>query len=215
MAGRFAGWLAETTRRWLVVLDDLRDEADLDGLWPGGPAGTVLVTAADQEAVVGQTRALAVAVGSFSPREAMGYLMGRLSADPDQRHGAVGLVGGLGCDPAALAQASAVIASSMLTCGDYQDHLTRRRAQLAGPAGSEPVAAAAVTWTLSAERAGRLLPGGAAQLLLALAALLDGHAIPGTVFTTPAVCAYGRRCAPWITPACWPSTQPPRRQRSG
>jgi hypothetical protein len=36
-----------------VVLDDLRDAADLDGLWPQGPAGQVLITAADAAAVPG------------------------------------------------------------------------------------------------------------------------------------------------------------------
>ena len=35
-AGRFLAWLSGTERRWLVVLDDLADPADLDGLWPDG-----------------------------------------------------------------------------------------------------------------------------------------------------------------------------------
>ena len=37
VAAQFLGWLGETSRRWLVVLDDLADPADLDGLWPAGP----------------------------------------------------------------------------------------------------------------------------------------------------------------------------------
>ena len=37
-AGRFAAWLARTERRWALVLDDLADVADLDGLSP--PART-------------------------------------------------------------------------------------------------------------------------------------------------------------------------------
>ena len=32
VAARFLAWLAGTSRPWLVVLDDLRDAADLDGL---------------------------------------------------------------------------------------------------------------------------------------------------------------------------------------
>ena len=36
VAARFLAWLDGTARPWLVVLDDLRDAADLDGLWPGG-----------------------------------------------------------------------------------------------------------------------------------------------------------------------------------
>ncbi len=47
VAARFLAWLEGASRPWLVVLDDLRDAADLDGLWPAGPAGRVLITAAD------------------------------------------------------------------------------------------------------------------------------------------------------------------------
>ena len=40
VAARFLAWLAGTSRPWLVVLDDLRDAADLDGLMAGpGPGG--------------------------------------------------------------------------------------------------------------------------------------------------------------------------------
>ncbi len=43
-AARFLAWLAETDRPWLVVFDDLADPAVLDGLWPRGAGGRVLVT---------------------------------------------------------------------------------------------------------------------------------------------------------------------------
>ena len=39
VAARFLSWLSETSRPWLVVLDDLSDEADLEGLWPDGAGG--------------------------------------------------------------------------------------------------------------------------------------------------------------------------------
>ena len=41
VAARFLAWLDGTSRPWLVVLDDLRDAADLDGLMAGraGRAG--------------------------------------------------------------------------------------------------------------------------------------------------------------------------------
>jgi tetratricopeptide (TPR) repeat protein len=190
VAARFLSWLGETARAWLVVLDDLRDPADLDGLWPHGPAGRVLITTAEEETVSSERRAQIIRVGAFSAREALSFLMGRLTADPDQRHGAIDLTAELGGEPAALAQASAVIASSRLSCHDYRDHFTDRRSQLAERAGGTRPAAAEVTWIVSAEQAGRLSPGGGTQLLLALAALLDGHQIPATVFTTPAACAY-------------------------
>ena len=93
---------------------------------------------------------------------------------PDQRLGAIDLVEDLGCEPMALAQASGVIATSSLSCRDYQGYFTARRDQLAeATAGSKPPAAA-VSWLFSVEQADRLAPGGAAQPVLALAALLDG-----------------------------------------
>jgi len=188
VAARFAAWLNGTSRPWLVVLDDLRDAADLDGLWPAGPAGRVLVTAADVAAIPGGPRMRVLVVPGFSTREALNYLSGRLTTDPDQRSGAIGLAGELGGEPAALAQAAAVIASSGIRCRQYRDHFARRRAQLA--AGAGPLPAAEVTWRLSAEHAGQLAPQGGTWPQLALAALLDSQAVPGTVFTAAATCQY-------------------------
>jgi hypothetical protein len=60
VAARFVDWLGRTIRPWLVVLDDLRDAADLQRLWPTGPAGRLLITAASPEALSGEHRALAL-----------------------------------------------------------------------------------------------------------------------------------------------------------
>jgi tetratricopeptide (TPR) repeat protein len=200
-AARFVHWLGQTSRPWLVVLDDLRDAADLEGLWPEGPAGRVLVTTANPAASSRAQGAVIHRVGVFSHCEALSYLTVRLPADPDQHAGAVDLVQDLGHEPLALAQASAVIASSALSCRDYRDLFAGRREQLTEAAAGLPPAAgprpaaglppaASVTWAMSAEQADRLSPAGAARALLALAALLDGHGIPGAVFTTPAACGY-------------------------
>jgi tetratricopeptide (TPR) repeat protein len=190
VAARFVSWLRETNRSWLVVLDDLSDPEVMDGLWPEGPEGAVLITTMSSAATFGGRRARVLPVGTFSTREALNYMMGRLTADKDQRLGAIALVDDLGGEPVALAQAAAVIASSALTCRDYQDFFARRREQLAKASSGSP-SAAAVTWTLSLEQADRLSSGGTvAQLLLALVALLDGHGIPGTIFTTSAVYQY-------------------------
>jgi len=188
VASHFVNWLSETNRSWLVVLDDLRNADDLTGLWPSGMTGRTLITtnAAD---VPGDHPAHALQLRDFSTREAMSYLMGRLTADPDQRIGAIDLVADLSCEPPALFQASAVIACSGLSCRDYRDFFAQRRAQLAEATDHER-AAAAVTWTISVEQAERLSPGGGAQYLLALAALLDGEAMPGQVFTAGATCEY-------------------------
>jgi tetratricopeptide (TPR) repeat protein len=91
----------------------------------------------------------------------------------------------LDLEPVALTQAGAMIASSPLSCREYRTHFVRRREHLAESTGTWPPASA-VTWTISVGRADQLAPGGSAQLLLALAALLDGHGIPQIVFATPA-----------------------------
>jgi tetratricopeptide (TPR) repeat protein len=187
IAAQFLSYLAETSRSWLVVLDDLADPAELDGLWPAGRAGRVLVTCADAAAVPRGMQVLPV--GLFNSREALSYLTERLSANRGQRLGAIDLVGVMGLEPVALTQASAVIASSAMSCHDYRDYFERSRERLADPSGALP-SASAITWPLSFERATQLAPGGPVQSLLALAALLDGHGIPGTVLTAPAAVGY-------------------------
>jgi tetratricopeptide (TPR) repeat protein len=188
VAGGFVQWLGQTGRRWLIVFDDVTDAADLEGLWPDGPAGTVVVTTADEAAVPGPRHAV-IPVGVFSTREALSYLMGRLTADPDQRVGGIDLIEKLGCDPLALAQATAVVGSSSQSCRDYQDLFVRRRQQISGQGGGQPPPTA-VTWTLCVDRADELAAGHTAQFLLLLAALLDGHEIPGSFFVAQATCDY-------------------------
>lgn len=192
-AARFAGWLAATARRWLVVLDDLRDAADLDGLWPAGPGGTALITTRDPGTMAGgpgQPRAQVFPVGAFSTREAVNYLTGCLADDRDQRQGAIDLAAAVGGDPCALAHASALIATTTQDCRHYQHHYAGTRARLARQPGGGPVTPAAVTFLLSADRAAQLAPGGATWPLLALAALLDGQPLPGPLLTTPAAVRY-------------------------
>lgn len=183
LAARFLGWMHETSRPWLVVFDDVTDVADLTGLWPAGQAGRVLVTTSDPAARSSEQGALVHPVGVFSPHEAMSYLMSRLAADPDKRLGAIDLVGDLGYEPMALAQASAVIMNSAMSCRDYQDRFVRSRERMTE-------AAAAVTWAISAEHANQLSPDGSAHSVLALASLLDGRGIPAAVFTAPAAREY-------------------------
>jgi tetratricopeptide (TPR) repeat protein len=185
IAIRFVGWLAETSRPWLVVLEDLSDAADLARMWPQGPAGRVLITTADSATLAGERRAPVLPVGAFDPREALSYLRGRLTADPDQRIGAIDLIETLDCEPLALAQASEVIAASALSCQDYRSYFLRRRDQMAEANGALP-SAASVTWTISVGQAERLSPPGAVRSLLSFASLLDGHGIPAPVFTAPA-----------------------------
>jgi tetratricopeptide (TPR) repeat protein len=189
IAARVVSWLGATDQSWLVVLDDLQDAADLDGLWPEGLAGRVLVTGTQSSVASGRRGMAVVPVGFFSVREALNCLTERLSVNPAQRQGAIDLIEALGREPLALAQAASVVANSTLACRDYRDYFARRRQQIGVAAGEVP-SAAAVTWTLSLGQAESLLPGASVRLMLVLVALLDGHGIPGAIFSTPAVAAY-------------------------
>jgi hypothetical protein len=187
-AARFVAWLSAARKRWLVVLDDLRDPADVAGLWPVGPAGSTLVTARDPAAVAGSSARL-VTVPCYSQREAVAALLAWLSTDPDTRSGQLDLALALECEPAAIAHAGAVIATADLTCRQYHELFLRRRAAIEASSGRE-VAAAAVTWVMSAEHAEILEPDAGTWPLLVMASLLSPQGIPLAVLTSAAVCRY-------------------------
>jgi tetratricopeptide (TPR) repeat protein len=186
---RFISGLAETSQPWLVVLDDLPEATLLDGLWPEGSVGRLLITSSQPCIAAGRRGTQAIPVGLFSVREALTCLTERLSANPVQRFGAIDLVETLGREPLALAQASSVVASSALDCLGYRDLFVRRRQQVWVAVGEMPPAAM-LTWTLSLAGAESQLPGMSVRLMLVLVALLDGHGIPGAIFSTSAVAAY-------------------------
>jgi tetratricopeptide (TPR) repeat protein len=188
-AGRFAGWLAHTRRPWALILDDLASLADLEDLWPAGPAGQVVVTTGLPEAVFPAGPRIAP-VGGFSRREVLAYLSARLTDFPDQRAEALDLGADLDGLPLALAQAAAVMSLNRLSCREYRGRLGERREHMSAVrvAGVSPTVLA--TWSLAAECAHELPPAGVAWPALALAAMLDPHGIPGPVLTSPAGCSY-------------------------
>jgi tetratricopeptide (TPR) repeat protein len=188
-ATRFLTWLAQTSRPWLVVLDGLAAPAELDGLWPDGPAGRVLVTAVDDAVAGGAGNREVFPVGMYTSREALAYLTARLSGDPEQRLGAADLAHELGGDPLAMAHAGAAISCTEMTCRQYRDMFAQRRDELAKAAGVRPPARA-VTWGLSLECAEGACPGGTPQPCLALAALLGSHGIPDAIFSARAVAEF-------------------------
>ena len=159
----------------------------------------MLVTGAQSSIASGRRGTQVIPVGFFSVREALNCLTERLSVNPAQRQGAIDLIEALGREPLALAQAASVVANSTLACRDYRDYFARRRQQIGVAAGEVP-SAAAVTWTLSLGQAESLLPGASVRLMLVLVALLDGHGIPGAIFSTPAVAGYlGGAVTPFST----------------
>jgi tetratricopeptide (TPR) repeat protein len=189
VAVRFVSWLGETRQPWLVVLDDVPETVDLTGLWPGGPAGRLLITSSRTAPALGRPGTRVIPVGFFSTREALNGLSERLIANPVQRQGAIDLAETLGREPLALGQASAVVASSNLTCRDYRELFIQRRDQIWTSADEIP-SAAMVTWTLCLDRAESLLSSPSVRPMLVFLALLDGHGIPGAVFGAQALIAY-------------------------
>ncbi|WP_290050011.1 NB-ARC domain-containing protein, partial [Amycolatopsis solani] len=193
-AQRLLEWLSSSSARWLIVLDDVQNPADLRGLWPpAAPGGRVVVTTRRRDAALrGHGRQL-VEVDVFTPGEAQAYLQAALADQPDLAEGAAELAVELGCLPLALAQAAAYMLDRDLSCTAYRARWTSRRRSLASllpePDGlpDEHRATVATTWSLSVEQANRLEPAGIAGALLEVASVLDPNGIPAAVFTDPLV----------------------------
>src|SRR5580658_8355323 len=195
-AARFTAWLARTERPWALVLDDLADLADLDGLWPAGPNGQIIITTRLPATAFGvgahaAAGGLRIApVGGFSRREALSYLGSRLTDYPDQRIEALDLAEDLEGLPIGLAQAAAVMNANRLSCQEYRAQFGERRAYMSGRPVEGVSPAVLATWSLAAECAHQLVPAGLAWPALALTAVFDPHGIPGAVLTSPAACGF-------------------------
>ena len=196
---RFLAWLETTEKRWLVVLDDLSDPADLRDLWPPrNMQGRVVVTTRRRDAALtGEGRRL-VEVGLFTSDEAATYLTAKLAAHGrhDDSHQIERLAQDLGRLPLALAQAAAYIVDLNLACSTYRKRLSDRRRTLLelvpdeGALPDDHRATLASTWSLSIERADQLRPSGRARPMLELASVLDPNGIPIAVLTSPPALAY-------------------------
>lgn len=200
-AAGFLAWLADTGRRWLVVLDGLAEPADPGGLWPQGPGGQALVTTrlAGLRPELAALRATGpaapapapapqmIGVPAFSRREAVDYISTRLTDDPYQAVGSVDLAVVLGCQPVALALAAAYLLDSGQDCRQYKLTCAQRSQDQAGAVANDPLAP---YWTLSVERARQFEPRELAWPALKLAAVLGPAWIPGAALISSAACAY-------------------------
>jgi tetratricopeptide (TPR) repeat protein len=198
-AAGFLDWLAGTSRPWLLVLDDLTDLVDLDGLWPWGATGRVVVTTRLPPAAVRGPERTIIEVGTFSPREALSYLTASLY--PEQRTQAVDLAADLGCLPLGLSLARATIADTGVDCGYYRAHLTERNRQMSVPQADRHASIVAAAWSISVDQADSAVPADQARAALALIALLDSGGTPAAVLTSPAACDYVLGRAATGTPA--------------
>jgi tetratricopeptide (TPR) repeat protein len=191
-ARRFLAWLRKTERRWAVVLDGLASPVDIEGLWPQGPAGQVIVTSRLRESELADAGAgvTAHAVSGFSRREALAYLNSRLTGYPDQRIEALDLAEDLGGLPLALAQAAAVVSVTDGTCRKYRAEYARRLAATTDTAVDGCPPSLLATWSLAVENAHKLSPAGLSWPALVFASAFDTSGIPAGVLTSPAACAY-------------------------
>jgi hypothetical protein len=189
-AAQFVAWLERADRPWLVVLDDLRDRSVLDGLWPRGPAGWVLITTQRPDSTFEVDNRHLVRVGPFSPREALACLTVREYTDASQRTGALDLASALEFHPVALGQAVGVMTALEIGCGEYRSRLDEHahRTAVLPIAGRAPALAA--TWSASVEAADLLPPAGLAGRALALLSMLAPHGIPRAALTSDAACEY-------------------------
>ncbi|MGW8361929.1 tetratricopeptide repeat protein [Streptomyces wedmorensis] len=188
-------WLATTTRRWLVVLDDVTAPADLDGWWPASRTGTgwVLATTRLKDARLtggGRTR---IDVDVYGPDEAEAYVRSRLRGDGmdhllDDRVSA--LAEALGRLPLALSYAAAFLINEELTCTAYLARYADRRTHLeqvlpesADTEGYGYRITAALLLSLDAVEAAD--PAGYVVTVLRVAALLDPDGHPHSLWTVP------------------------------
>ncbi|MGH3999929.1 MAG: NB-ARC domain-containing protein [Pseudonocardiaceae bacterium] len=190
----FLGWVQTTTRRWLVVLDDLSDPADLQGLWPQGPCGRVLVTTRRRDAALASGARQLIEIGLYTPEQALAYLCQKIGNGDGLEH-AANLAADLGYLPLALAQAAAYLRDRQETCAGYQRRFRDRRKRLSELFPDDALAddyrsTVAATWSISLEAADQLSPQGLATPVLWLASTLDPNGVPREVFTTPAALAF-------------------------
>ncbi|MFI5844969.1 Kinesin light chain 2 [Catenuloplanes sp. NPDC051500] len=162
--------LADEDRRWLVVLDDVTDAVELDGLLPPPGGRTVITTRLPAAALQGRE----VPLDAFTRAEARDFLRTRLAAHPGLADDLDGVAADLGGLPLAVALAASLIVEEGLPCSGYRHRLAARGAGV----HRDPDRAVAASLGLSVEAADRARPAGLATPLLALAAVLDPAGIP-------------------------------------
>jgi hypothetical protein len=193
--------------RWLIVLDDVADPADLVlnsddphnrfSLWPpASPYGRTLVTTRRRDAALTGEGRRRVDVGLFTEAEAVAYLTTSLAAHrrDEPADQLTALSRELGYLPLALSQAAAYLIDSGKTAAAYRDLLADRVTKLTDLAPDalpdEQAVALAAAWSLSIRRADTLRPVGLARPMLNLAAMLDANGIPQDVLTGEAARAH-------------------------
>ncbi|WP_078886379.1 tetratricopeptide repeat protein [Streptomyces sp. MUSC 125] len=205
--------------RWLVVLDDVADPADLRGWWPpASPHGQTLATTRRRDAALTDGGRQLIEVGVFTEAESLAYLTATLAAhDRQESAGQLAtLAADLGHLPLALSQAAAYLVDSGQSVAAYRDLLADRTRTLADAAPDvlpgDQTTTVAAAWSLSIDRADILRPAKLARPMLQLAAFLDANGIPQDVLTSNPALDYlaQHRTSPGTAPAGEPAPVSPQ-----
>ncbi|MER7010328.1 ATP-binding protein [Saccharopolyspora sp. NPDC000359] len=149
---QFLTWMETTSRRWLIILDDLQSPRDLNGLWPPDAGHTIVTTRRRSEPAFDGRHV--IEVGLFGRQESLNYFRTKLG-ERYQAEDAAKLADDLGYLPLALAQAAAYIATRGITCSEYRRRLADKRRRLADVfpddegLPDEHKTTLAATWSLS------------------------------------------------------------------
>ncbi|MEU3693423.1 tetratricopeptide repeat protein [Streptomyces narbonensis] len=200
-ARAFLAWLATTSRRWLVVLDDITDPGAVEGWWPVSRTGSgwVLATTRLHDARLTGGGRRRVSVDVYEPGEAAAYLRARLADEGGLADGAVDeLAEELGYLPLALGHAAAYMINHGLGCRAYLELFrgSRSIAEVLPPsADAEGYGRQiATTLLLSLDAVEAADPEGVARRVLGLAALLEPAGHPEALWRTKAVLEYLGGC---------------------
>ncbi|MEU7555553.1 tetratricopeptide repeat protein [Streptomyces sp. NPDC044571] len=199
-AARLMEWLSVTSRRWLIVLDDVQLPTEVQPWWPGPTeAGQVIVTTRYRGESLWREGRRVVEVGIYSAQEAQEFLLDKLArhsrlwsgegpgTPPEQQVAA--LAEDLGRLPLALSHAAAYLIQEGKTVGAYRAEFAEYRTRLEDlfprPAEfpdpyQDPVE---TTWAISLDLASRLVPGGVVPAVMLLVSLLDPAGIPRDLIT--------------------------------
>ncbi|MFH9068913.1 tetratricopeptide repeat protein [Streptomyces alboflavus] len=193
-AASFLAWLEPKPGadrcRWMIVLDDLADPADLRQLWPPtSPHGRTVLTTRRRDAALAGADWRHVPVDLFTTAEAVTYLTATLAAH--DRHDRPDELAALAEDvdhlPLALSQSAAYLIDSGLDCASYRtllaDHTVALDASLPDRLRDDQTTPVTSAWSVCLDRADQLRPVGLARRMLRLIAMLDPNGIPEAVLT--------------------------------
>ncbi|MFD5882796.1 DUF7779 domain-containing protein [Streptomyces yangpuensis] len=191
----FLAWLEPKSGadrcRWMIVLDDLADPADLHRLWPPtSPHGRTVVTTRRRDAALTGAGWRQVPVDLFTTAEAVAYLSKTL-ADQDRRDTPdqlAALAEDVDHLPLALSQSAAYLIDSGLDCASYRRLLADRTlaldANLPDLLPDDQTTRVTASWSLCLDRADQLRPVGLVRRMLHLIAMLNPNGIPEAVLTS-------------------------------